>query len=56
MNGVTLCITMGRRPDLLHQTLSSLLQHAQFDSIIAINDFRDDETNQVFKRYAPMDA
>ena len=53
MNGVTLCITMGRRPDLLRQTLSALLEHAQFDAIIAINDFRDDETNQAFKEMCP---
>lgn len=53
MNSVTLCITMGRRPDLLRQTLSTLLKHAQFDNIIAINDFRDDASNQVFKDLCP---
>lgn len=53
MNSVTLCITIGRRPNLLRQTLSALLTHAQFGNIIAINDFRDNETNQVFKELCP---
>jgi hypothetical protein len=53
MNSVTLCITMGRRPQLLRQTLSSLLKQAEFENIIGINDFRDEETNQVFKDLCP---
>ncbi len=51
---MTLRITLGRRPDLLRQTLSALLHPPHFDSIIAINDLSDDETNQVFKELCPL--
>lgn len=53
MTAVTLCITMGRRPELLTQTLTSLLQHAEFHHVIAINDFRDEATNAVFQKLCP---
>jgi hypothetical protein len=53
MNSVTLCLTIGRRPNLLRQTLSALLNQTQFSNIIAINDFRDSDTNQVFKEICP---
>ncbi|MEY4505911.1 MAG: hypothetical protein RL297_489 [Pseudomonadota bacterium] len=53
MNKITLCITMGRRPELLKQTLSSLLSQSVFEHIIAINDFRDEATNKVFKAMCP---
>lgn len=53
MTAVTLCITMGRRPELLAQTLTSLLQHAEFQHVIAINDFRDEPTNTVFQELCP---
>lgn len=48
-----LCLTIGRRPHLLRQTLQSLLLRANFNQIIAINDFRDQETNDVFKEFCP---
>jgi hypothetical protein len=50
---VTLCITMGRRPQLLRKTLSTLLANARFDQVIAINDFRDAESNHVFQSICP---
>ena len=50
---VDLCLTIGRRPSLLRQTLISLLPRANFKNIIAINDFRDQETNDVFKELCP---
>jgi hypothetical protein len=50
---VDLCLTIGRRPTLLRQTLESLLPRANFKKIIAINDFRDEETNDVFKELCP---
>ncbi|MBM4189762.1 MAG: hypothetical protein FJ210_03460 [Betaproteobacteria bacterium] len=53
MNNVTLCLTMGRRPELLRQTLTGLFANAQFDSVIAINDFRDEQTNTVFQEMCP---
>ena len=54
MTAVTLCVTMGRRPELLAQTLSTLFQRAQFQHVIAINDFRDEPTNAVFKQLCPQ--
>ncbi len=53
MNNTTLCITMGRRPELLKQTLTSLLSQSDFEHIVAINDFRDEATNEVFKAMCP---
>ena len=50
---LTLCLTIGRRPELLRQTLQSLLDKVEFADIIAINDFRDEETNQVFRELCP---
>ena len=50
---IDLCLTIGRRPTLLRKTLESLLPRANFKKIIAINDFRDEETNDVFKELAP---
>lgn len=50
---ITLCLTIGKRPDDLRQTLNSLLSKAQFKHIIAINDFADEETNLVFKECCP---
>lgn len=52
-HNVTLCLTIGLRPHLLRQTLESLLSRVQFEHIIAINDFRDEETNLVFKELCP---
>lgn len=50
---ITLCLTIGRRPELLRQTLESLFNQISFEHIIAINDFRDEETNQVFRELCP---
>ena len=50
---VTLCLTIGRRPELLKRTLHSLLQQTTFSKIIAINDFRDEATNSVFRTMCP---
>lgn len=50
---VTLCLTIGRRPDLLRQTLTSLMGLDHFAKIIAINDFRDQETNDMFMSLCP---
>lgn len=52
-SSIALCITIGRRPELLRQTLESLLGRAEFKQIIAINDFRDEETNEVFRNLCP---
>lgn len=53
MENVTLCLTMGKRPELLKQTLDSLLSLVEFRHIVAINDFRDEATNEMFKRLCP---
>jgi hypothetical protein len=50
---ITLCITMGRRPELLRQTLESLNRWCTFDKVIAINDFRDEATNKAFLEVFP---
>jgi len=52
-NKITLTITIGRRPDLLEQTLDSLLSRINFSNIIAINDFGDEVTNHVFRKLCP---
>lgn len=49
---ITLCLTMGRRPDLLHQTLESLAGLPHLPSL-AINDFGDRESNEVFRKFFP---
>ncbi|WP_201543023.1 glycosyltransferase [Psychrobacter immobilis] len=53
MNNITLCLTIGKRPELLHQTLTSLLAKYHFENVIAINDFGDKETNDVFLGLCP---
>lgn len=50
---LTLCITMGRRQEPLKQTLESLLSRYQFAHVIAINDFRDEPTNAMFRVLCP---
>ena len=50
---ITLCITMGKRPELLKQTLESLFQFYAFEHVIAVNDFGDEATSEVFKRICP---
>lgn len=50
---ITLCLTIGLRPDLLRKTLTSLSSCWQVGKVIAINDFRDAPTNQAFKEIFP---
>ena len=50
---ITLCLTIGKRPQELRRTLESILSQINFEHIIAINDFRDEETNQVFRELCP---
>lgn len=50
---VTICITMGRRPDLLKQTLASLGPLLKQLPVLAINDFRDTPTNEAFAVCCP---
>lgn len=45
---------MGNRPELLKQTLQSLFQFHQFKDVIAINDFGDEATNNVFREVCPQ--
>lgn len=52
--GITLCITMGRRPDLLRKTLLSLGDMLESMPILAINDFGDAETNNTFADICPL--
>lgn len=53
LENVTLCLTIGKRPNELRQSLNSLLSKVDFKKIIAINDFGDDETNAVFQELCP---
>lgn len=50
---ITLCLTIGRRPDLLRQTLGSLFKYCRFENVVAINDFRDEPTNSAFRELCP---
>lgn len=49
---VTHCLTIGRRPDLLKQTLDSLCGLSLIPAL-AINDFGDVETSEVFSSLCP---
>lgn len=53
MENITLCLTIGRRPELLRQTLTSLFEKCYFEHVIAVNDFGDQETNNVFLELCP---
>ncbi|QSG84100.1 glycosyltransferase family A protein [Acinetobacter indicus] len=53
-DNITLCLTIGKRPLELEKTLQSLLNQVNFKNIIAINDFRDEATNEVFLRLCPQ--
>jgi hypothetical protein len=52
-NDITLCLTIGNRPEPLEKTLLSLLPKMAFKNIIAINDFRDNPTNEMFRKLCP---
>lgn len=49
---VTHCLTIGSRPDLLRETLKTLSELADLPTL-AINDFGDAETNEVFCSFIP---
>lgn len=53
LTNITLCLTIGKRPKELAETLQHLLARLPFQHIIAINDFGDEETSQVFRKYCP---
>lgn len=53
-NDITLCLTIGNRPEPLEKTLLSLLPRIDFKHIIAINDFRDAPTNEMFMKICPQ--
>lgn len=53
VSDVTLCMTIGNRPQLLDLTLSSLLSRCKFEHVIGINDFGDAASNEVFRKYFP---
>ena len=50
---ITLCLTMGGRPDLLEQSLKSIQEKWQFAQVVAINDFADPRCDDVFKSIYP---
>lgn len=50
---VTICFTIGRRPELLRRTLDSMAPLLAAHPVIAINDFGDAETNAVFRAACP---
>lgn len=50
---VTLCLTMGGRPDLLRESLESLCKQWKFKKVVAVNDFSDPECDAVFKELFP---
>ena len=53
LDDITLCLTIGKRPKELEESLSSLLSFLPFRHIIAINDFGDELTNDVFTKLCP---
>ncbi len=52
-HSITLTLTIGKRPVQLLQTLESLLEKVSFAEVIAVNDFRDEETNTAFRQICP---
>lgn len=54
-SGVTLCLTAGGRPDLLAQTLGSLLPYngAYFEQAFITNDRGDEATSEVVRSFLP---
>ena len=53
LNDVTLCLTMGGRPDLLKDSLLTIADKYKFNKVIAINDFLDARCDVVFKEIFP---
>lgn len=56
ISDVTLCMTMGGRPDLLRQSLQSISNKYEFPHVIAVNDFNDPRCDEVFFEFFPMGA
>lgn len=52
-DNITLCLTIGKRPQELTQSLTSLLNFVAFEHIIAINDFGDRATNDALMACCP---
>ena len=50
---ITMCLTIGGRPEVLERTLHSILPQASFAQIIAVNDYRDAASSAVFQRLCP---
>lgn len=50
---ITLCLTMGGRPDLLRKSLESLCKQWKFKKVVAVNDFSDPLCDAVFKEFFP---
>lgn len=53
VDDVTICITMGLRPDHLQASIESLGPELRKLPIVAINDFGDEPTNEKFKEICP---
>lgn len=53
VQNVTLCFTMGGRPDLLEKSIDSIQEKWDFPHIIAVNDFSDSVCDEIFKRKFP---
>ncbi|UFS55906.1 hypothetical protein LN050_09050 [Comamonadaceae bacterium M7527] len=50
---LTVCLTIGRRPELLRETLVSMGPLIHDFRVLAVNDFGDEATNEVFRAYCP---
>lgn len=50
---VTLCFTMGGRPDLLERSIESIQEKWNFSHVVAVNDFCDPDCDEIFKRKFP---
>ena len=53
VQNITLCFTMGGRPDLLEKSIDSIQEKWDFPHIIAVNDFSDSVCDEIFKRKFP---
>lgn len=50
---LTVCLTIGRRPELLRETLVSMGPLIHDYRVLAVNDFGDEATNEVFRVCCP---
>lgn len=53
IHDVTLCFTMGGRPDLLEKSIESIQKKWIFPHVIAVNDFSDIVCDEIFKKKFP---